>query len=197
MWLPHALHNPYIQEVIKHERVGNEGVLEFNGYFYIEDGSCPVERIMSYDESGENGFCDSYHVEIYEKKTGRDTSYDGYKEEEEKGESHEESDDEDEFGGRICFFPTAIIRLKYRVLEKIKGFDEMKCIHENILEQQEEFEKREVRLRAERVEREMKEAAEIGSKIDYKAWFAKIKEGKKAREKAKGGGERDSNDDIF
>jgi hypothetical protein len=190
MWMPHDLHNPYIQEVIKHERIGNEGVLEFNGYFYIEDGSCPVERIMSYDESSENGFVDSFHIEIYEKCTGRDTSYDGYEGNEDTG-----GDEDDEFGGRICFFPTAIICLKYRVLEKIKGFDEMTCIHENIVEQQEEFRKREVRLRAERVEREMKEAAEIGSKIDYKAWFAKIEE--KRKEKEASGITYNEEDDVF
>lgn len=185
MWLPHNLCNPYIQEIIKHERNGNEGILEFNGYFYIEDGSCPVERIMSYDEKGEYEFCESYHIEIYEKKTGRDTSYDGYKEEEDNSESQEESNDEDEFGGRICFFPTAIICLKYRVLEKIKGFDEMKCIHENIVEQQEEFERREVRLRAERTKREMEEAVEAAKHFDYKAFFAKHEEKKRKSEEVK------------
>ncbi len=182
IWLPHDTRSPYVSELIRHERVGNEGIMEFNGYFYIEDESCPVERILCYN----NGFLeDAYHIEIYEKKTGRDTSYDG---------QEEGGDEDDEFGGRICFFPTAIIRLKYRVLEKIRGAEEMKCIHENILEQQGEFEKRDMQFRAERSRREMKEAAEIGRKIDYKAWFAKLE-----REKEEGKGNKvcDSEEDIF
>ncbi len=171
IWLPHDTRSPYISELIRHERVGNEGIMEFNGYFYIEDDSCPVERILCYDNG--KAFEDSYHIEIYEKKTIRDTSYDG-----QEGEG---GDEDDEFGGRICFFPTAIIHLKYRVLEKIRGAEEMKCIHENILEQEEEFVKREIKFRAERARREMKEAEEIGRKIDYKAWFVKLEAEKNGR----------------
>ncbi len=179
MWLPHSLRNPYIQELIKHERNSDEGIMEFNGYFYIEDESCPVERIIAYDEKEEDGSSNSYHIEIYEKKTIRDTSYDGY--DKDNKSERQEGDDEDEFGGRICFFPTAIIHLKYRVLEKIKGMDEMMCIHENILEQEDEFRERDMKHRSERTKREMEKAAEDAKNIDYKSFFAKHEE-KKAGE---------------
>jgi hypothetical protein len=178
MWLPHELRSPYVHKLVKHEIDGNEGMMEFDGYFYIEDKSCPVERILCYDDNS-SGYPNCYHIEIYEKNTIKDTSNYGC------DNDNNDEDDDDEFGGRICFFPTAMIRLKYRVLEKIKGNDEMKCIFDNIMEQQEEFEKRDIIFRTERSVREMNEAAEIGRKIDYKAWFAELEEKKKAIIKVK------------
>jgi len=69
----------------------------FNGYFYIEDTVMPIERLL-YTEEG------LYHVEIYEKKTLQDTSEYSY---------------DEEIGGNVCFFPTAIIELKYRILNEV------------------------------------------------------------------------------
>lgn len=85
---------PYIMELLSHE----PGRMVLNGYFYIEDAAMPVERIFD-----SNKGC--FHVEIYEKNTLEDTSeFDEY---------------DEEVGGGICFFPTAIIELKYRVIEEI------------------------------------------------------------------------------
>jgi len=89
---------PFIDELISHE----PGRMVFNGYFYINDAAMPVERVF-HSNKGE------FHVEIYEKNTLKDTSeYGPYDEEE---------------GGHICFFPTGIIELRYRVIAEIKGRD--------------------------------------------------------------------------
>jgi hypothetical protein len=74
----------------------------FNGYFYIDDAAMPIERVF-HSNKGE------FHVEIYEKKTLKDTSEFGPYDEEE--------------GGHICFFPTAVIELRYRIIAEIKGRD--------------------------------------------------------------------------
>ena len=85
---------PYIDELISHE----PGRMVFDGYFYIDDAVMPVERVFHSNKG-------SFHVEIYEKKTLEDTSEFGPYDEEE--------------GGSICFFPTAVIELKYRVILEI------------------------------------------------------------------------------
>ena len=100
---------PYMDEVLTNE----PGHLVFDGYFYIEDGAVPFHRII-HTPQGE------FHVEIYEKKTLKDTSeYGPYDEEE---------------GGAICFFPTAIIELRYRVLSKIETRGDRIKVEEQILE---------------------------------------------------------------
>lgn len=87
---------PFIDELISHE----PGRMVFNGYFYINDAAMPVERVF-HSNKGE------FHVEIYEKNTLKDTSeYGPYDEEE---------------GGHICFFPTAVIELRYHVIAETTG----------------------------------------------------------------------------
>lgn len=93
-----CLRIPFIDELISHE----PGCIVFNGYFYIDDAVMPVERVF-HSNKGE------FHVEIYEKKTLEDTSEFGPYDEEE--------------GGHICFFPTAVIELRYRVISEIKDRD--------------------------------------------------------------------------
>ena len=98
---------PYNQELISHE----PGHIVYNGYFYIEDGAMPVERIFLSPRG-------MFHVEIYEKKTMEDTSeYGPYDEEE---------------GGSICFFPTAIISLHYRILSELITSEEWSSAEERI-----------------------------------------------------------------
>ena len=97
---------PYMDEVLTNE----PGHLIFDGYFYIEDAAVPIQRIIR-TQDGE------FHIEIYEKKTLEDTS--------EYGPSED---------GAICFFPTAIIELRYRVLSKIETQDDYQRIQEQILE---------------------------------------------------------------
>ena len=81
---------PYMRNVITNE----PGHIVFDGYFYIEDDTVPVERILRTKEA-------NYHVEIYEKKTLEDTTTGSY---------------DEELGGYISFFSTAIIDLRYRII---------------------------------------------------------------------------------
>lgn len=81
---------PYMRKVITNE----PGHLVFDGYFYIEDETVPVERILRTIRG-------DHHVEIYEKKTMEDTTVSSY---------------DEEFGGYVSFFSTAIIDLHYRIL---------------------------------------------------------------------------------
>jgi|UniRef100_A0A6C0DF11 hypothetical protein len=113
-----TLRVPYMDEVITNE----PGHLIFDGYFYIEDGAVPLQRIICTREG-------DFHVEIYEKKTLEDTSeYGPYDEEE---------------GGAICFFPTAIIELRYRVLQKIETRDDRIKVEQQILELEKDMFERE------------------------------------------------------
>jgi len=116
-----TLRVPYMDEVLTNE----PGHLVFDGYFYIEDGAVPIQRII-HTSQGE------FHIEIYEKKTLEDTS--------EYGPSDAEG------GGSICFFPTAIIELRYHVLSKIETRDDRVKVEEqiasfekNMLEREDEY----------------------------------------------------------
>ena len=86
---------PYMRKVITNE----PGHIVFDGYFYIEDDTVPVERILRTKEA-------DYHIEIYEKKTLDDTTTSSY---------------DEELGGYISFFSTAIIDLRYRIVCTIQS----------------------------------------------------------------------------
>ena len=107
---------PYMDEVLTNE----PGHLIFDGYFYIEDGAVPLQRIIRTSQG-------EFHVEIYEKKTLKDTS--------EYGPSEE--------GGSICFFPTAVIELHYRVLSKIETRDDRVKVEEQIASSEKDMFERE------------------------------------------------------
>jgi hypothetical protein len=122
---------PYIQELLSHE----PGRMVFDGYFYIDDAAMPVERIF-YSNKG------SFHVEIYEKKTLEDTSefgpYDA------------------EIGGSICFFPTAITELKYRVIAEISDKEPYELC-ERISQLEKVVKEREYQIEEEKRRRQMEE----------------------------------------
>ena len=111
-----TLRVPYMDEVLTNE----PGHLIFDGYFYIDDGSVPVQRII-HTSQGE------FHIEIYEKKTLEDTS--------EYGPSDEE--------GSVCFFPTAVIELRYHVLSKIETQDDRVKVEEQIASSEKDMLERE------------------------------------------------------
>lgn len=99
---PYGIPNPYISTLISNEN----NTLVFDGYFYINAKDLPVERIMVKFNDKETGpsFTDS-HIEIYEKISGKNTSSYG----DISGEQYNENN--------ICFFPTEITTLKYRVIK--------------------------------------------------------------------------------
>jgi hypothetical protein len=122
---------PYMMELLSHE----PGRMVFNGYFYIDDAAMPVERIFH-----SNKGC--FHVEIYEKNTLEDTS--------------EFGDYDEEMGGSICFFPTAIIELKYRVIEEIAD-KESYTLWERIIQLETVVKEREQQIQEEQHKRCMEE----------------------------------------
>jgi hypothetical protein len=134
----HEVRNPYVEEL---KKVTKDTIL-FNGYFYLEDGAMPVYRI-----------CGIKHrlvlVKILEKRTLEDTSqYSPVR------DGNDDTDPED----RICFFPTAIIELKIKILKELRfGDEEYESIVKQIIDLEPEVEKRSRALREEREEREMRE----------------------------------------
>ena len=94
-WFPLRVRTPYVLKIIEEK----EGLLVFNGYFYLEDETMPVRRLL-YRESQKK----MYLVDILSKKTMDDTS--------------EYGDYDKELGGSACFFPTNIIKLEYKILRE-------------------------------------------------------------------------------
>jgi hypothetical protein len=159
---PHSPRGPYIREV--KSNVNNE--LVFNGYFYFDQKDLPLQRVMmTFGESAEDEIGNScrvastvQHIEIYEKISGEDTSeyYSNDKDLSNKdlpGNSIEGSkdDDEDSLDG-VCFFPTEITTLKYRVIKSDLTPIERKLILETIVELDKDFERNRIQSYIDRAE---------------------------------------------
>lgn len=113
--MPTSSSGPYIRRVIS----DIPGELVYDGYFYCERMQFPMERLIvrRTPVAGLAGAKRTYvysvqHVEIYEKVSGEDTS-----EYSESTADMSGGDDDDFMGGGVCFFPTEIVTLRYRVLE--------------------------------------------------------------------------------
>ena len=142
---PFGLHNPYITKIISHE----DNTLIFDGYFYVDVNDLPIQRIMlrfgegTTDEDG-NTYqtpISNSHIEIYEKISGEDTSsYDDSEQTDISGNANDDSGDEN-----ICFFPTEITTLKYRVLKSDLTKIEHDMIIEVIKEQEKKREEKKIR----------------------------------------------------
>ena len=146
-WYPIGTRNPFIREIKSHE----DGTIVYDGYFYVDSKALPVQRILSryseptVDDQG-NRHCShisSMHVEIYEKISGEDTSFLGTETEAEAEERAEcdvsgaktdisGADTDDDLD--ICFFPTEITTLKYRVLKSNLTTLEFKMVEDHIRE---------------------------------------------------------------
>jgi len=117
-WAPGSCRGPFCRDVIEF----TESSITFDGYFYDSDAhQLPQQRILKLLVTD---YVDGhrihlkqlaiYHVEIYEKIEGADTSVIAA---------------DDEYGdGGICFFPSNLITLKFRVLQKDFDADEEKRI---------------------------------------------------------------------
>jgi len=128
-WAFLSIRTPYMRNIITNE----PNHIVFDGYFYLEDETMPVEHIIR-KKSGD------YHIEIYEKKTLDDTTQSSY---------------DEEFGAYISFFSTAIIDLRYRILKKIKSREEYVQIVEHMMAAEKSIEQRDRIFRKEREDREM------------------------------------------
>lgn len=130
--------------------------LKFEGYFYLEDATMPVERILFHRDG-------MFHIEILQKKTcepesgsdsGVDAVYNG--------------DPED----NIIFFPTAILELNYRVIKVLQSFQELEQARDRIQTLDAEVEVRDQRFRREREDREREEMIEQCKNMDYSGFLA-------------------------
>ena len=157
---PHSPRGPYIREVKSNDN--NE--LVFNGYFYFDKKDLPLQRVlMTFGESAaddEGNSCRTaltvQHIEIYEKISGEDTS-EYYSKDADKDLSgnnplqEECEDDEDSLDG-VCFFPTEITTLKYRVIKSDLTPIERKMILETIVEMDKDFERNRIKSYIDRAE---------------------------------------------
>ena len=108
-WWSPSLRGPYTPDVLEF----TESSITFDGYFY--ETAFPQQRILKLlVPDYVRGYTTHmkrlaiYHIEIYEKIEGKDTSTF-------TPQNPEDPDDED---AGICFFPTNHITLRFRVLNK-------------------------------------------------------------------------------
>ena len=113
---PFGVRNPHIIELKSRE----DNTIIFDGYFYVDVADLPVQRVMvrygekTVDDDGNSyrSVLEASHIEIYEKISGEDTSC--YGGSEDISGNVGDGDDSEE---NICFFPTEITTLKFRVLK--------------------------------------------------------------------------------
>jgi hypothetical protein len=101
-FLQTAERDPYMQRVLSHEHGEEKGTLVFDGYYRIDLKYFPIETILRLGDK-------YYHIEITEKKEGKDTSQYG------------EIEEPDGEILNVCFFPTSILTLHYNVLVEIES----------------------------------------------------------------------------
>lgn len=157
-WFPMGTRNPFMREVKSHEN----NTIVFDGYFYVDAKDLPVQRIMSrfngpvVDDEGNSHYThlSSDHIEIIEKISGEDTSYYGEPKEtgdKETGDKTTDGTGYDSDEG-ICFFPTEITTLKYRVLKTDLTAIERKLVMECIKEDEKTHERKKVENMINRIE---------------------------------------------
>lgn len=117
----------------------------FEGYFDLEDGTMPVERIIEKDEQ----YC---HIEIYQKKTVTIDST-------ESGEN------------AISFFPLGTIELKYRLIKVLNTQNEYMEAKGRIKDLEASVLERDEPLRQQRLKQEHEEMIEKCKKMDFKAFL--------------------------
>jgi hypothetical protein len=121
--------DPYIQNVLEYNISETEGVIHFNGYYYVMNEEFPkrvfFNTTLREDKPYEEEIRDNahhtkyriledefYEIEIYDRIKIENTS------------SYDEVDDEDGSKMRICYFPTHEQKIFFRVINKFDNFDE-------------------------------------------------------------------------
>lgn len=131
--------------------------MSFDGYFYLEDETMPVERMIRFKD-------DILHVEFLEKKTYEDTSHSG----------NDATDPDGNPEDNITFFPTNVIELKYRVIKVLTSSIEINEVAKRLEEMEIDVEKRNEPFRLAREKREDEARIEFCKTLDYKSWFSKM-----------------------
>jgi len=129
--------------------------MRFNGYFYLEDETMPVERILMYKNI-------AYHLEIIEKRTYEDTSS--------SGENNVDPDSDP--AENITFFPTNIIEMKYRIIKRLETSQELNDARIRIEDLTPEVERRNEPFKRARERREDEAMIEFCKTLDYKKYLA-------------------------
>ena len=132
--------------------------LKFEGYFYLEDDTMPVERILFRGD-------DMIHIEILQKAACEPASAP----ESESGTNAVYNGDPED---NIMFFPTAILELNYRVIKVLRSFQELEQARNRIQTLDVEVEVRDERFRRQREEREREEMIEQCKNMDYSGFLA-------------------------
>ena len=131
--------------------------LKFEGYFYLEEETMPVERILFHGE-------EMLHIEILQKRTQEAPVSDSETNEVYSG------DPED----NIMFFPTAVIELKYRVIKVLQSFEELAQAQERIQTLDADVEARNEVFKRQRDVREQEEMVERCKNMDYSGFLAQF-----------------------
>jgi hypothetical protein len=150
-WLPLSTRCPYVRKIIKQEKEK----LVYNGYFYLEDNTMPVKRIMCQNSN-------LTLVEITKKITLDDTSVYG--------------EYDKELGGRACFFPTNVIELEFKIIKEIKDMKELDSLQKEIESLEIEITERNEQHRRVREEAEFIKMSEEWKKLDYKTFFETMRD---------------------
>jgi hypothetical protein len=150
-WFPIGGRCPYSKKTFYHK----DNKLVFDGYFYLEDQTMPVKRIMCYNQN-------MFLVEIISKKTLDDTSVFG--------------EYDKELGGSVCFFPTNVIELQYKIIKKLANVEEFHKYCEELVALEVEIQERDTIHRKKREEEEFRIQAEEWKKIDYKKLMESLRD---------------------
>jgi hypothetical protein len=147
----HEGRSPYISTLNEY----TSDTLKFEGYFYLEAETMPVERILFRGD-------DMFHIEILQKL-----------------EHHNETsnfDKADFFNGdpedNIIFFPTAVIELKYRVIKVLQSLEEITQTRDRIQALDVDVEARNDVFTRQREEHEREEMIEQCKNMDYSGYLA-------------------------
>ena len=127
---PNNSRGPFIREL---KSDANNSIV-YDGYFYYTKSDLPLQRVLirfnpePVDISGVSvrTALTVEHIEIYEHISGDDTS---------EVYTADNDDDKDSLDG-VCFFPTEITTLKYRVIKSDLTSIERKMIMEMIAEKE-------------------------------------------------------------
>lgn len=108
----------FIDTLFQYECDVSGGKFEFNGYYYLDDAEFPKCHSLFYRQTDENGTVVTEHayiVEVYRREEIADTSVYTPMRKELEARGEETTDEDDEWGG-ICFFPTKRQVLYFRVI---------------------------------------------------------------------------------
>jgi hypothetical protein len=136
---PTGPRGPYLREL----KSDKENELTFDGYFYYDQKELPIQRVlMRFSDESTDDEGNTYrtaistdHIEIYEKISGEDTSV-----------FYNETKEADEDDEHICFFPTEITTLKYRLIKSDLTDLERDLVYGVIAEEEKDCERRRLNM---------------------------------------------------